>query len=104
MRVKLRPFVAQGRKGATVNATGCGFDPLEEIDAQSVLALVMRQSTLSLEFRHSTRNPSRIRRKVEGERALMETKCPNIRFSLSTRLCAGYKVKIKNKIKTILYF
>ena len=57
-----------GYRGTSVNATDCGFDPLEEM--KFLLTFIFSflrpgvEAKRSLEFRHSTRNASRTRRKV----------------------------------------
>ena len=77
----------------TLKSTGCGFDPpLEEINKLifTFIFLFLRsgvEAKRDVEFRHSTRNASRIRQKVG-------TEFLNTRFPLPTLLCAGYSVKL----------
>ena len=56
----MRPVGAQGHNYETVNATGCRFDP-ERIDSRNG-----DEAQCGVEFRHSTRNASRIRWKVRS--------------------------------------
>ena len=83
-----KPVVAQGHKRATVKVFPF---LLEEMD--HLLYLFPRSDNgakHSVEFRHSTYNSSRIRRKVGNRRMLMGTECIVHWFSLPILLCKGY--------------
>ena len=53
------------------------------------------EAEFGVEIWHSTRNASRIRRKVGDESFLTETDSLSTGFPLPTLLCVGYSVKLK---------
>ena len=62
----MSPVIVQEHKRVTINATGCAFDFHSR--RLNILFFISRLSCQrDVKFRHSTRNVSRIRRKVKGE-------------------------------------
>ena len=84
-----------GAHSVTVKSSGCGFGPHCRSIAEMKYLFTLMFSFLrsgveaksGVEFRHSTRNASRSRRKVGNGVSYT-------RFPLPTLLCAGYSVKL----------